>query len=300
VAAHPDVQLVVIASPNATHAPLATAALRAGKHVVVDKPFTLTLAEARELAALAASQNRVLSVFQNRRWDSDFLALRAVLAEGRLGEVLHFDSHFDRFRPEVRARWREQDGPGAGIWFDLGPHLIDQVLQLFGLPETVSASLISQRPGAQTTDWAHAVLNYGRRQVVLHAAMLVAGGFPRFAVHGTAGSWVKWGLDTQEDQLKAGTRPGAPGWGVDPQAATLHVGATGEQIAIPGPAGNYPEYYRAVHAAVTGLGVNPVPPAQAVAVMAVLEAAQESAVSGRVQPLALSDGERQQFSESLR
>lgn len=299
-ATHPDVQLVVIASPNATHAPLATAALRAGKHVVVDKPFTLTLAEARELAALAASQNRVLSVFQNRRWDSDFLALRAVLAEGRLGEVLYFESHFDRFRPEVRARWREQDGPGAGIWFDLGPHLIDQVLQLFGLPETVSASLISQRPGAQTTDWAHAVLNYGRRQVVLHAAMLVAGGFPRFAVHGTAGSWVKWGLDTQEDQLKAGARPGTPGWGVDPQAATFNVGATGEQIAIRGPAGSYPEYYRAVHAAVTGQGGNPVPPAQAVAVMAVLEAAQESAANGRVQPLALSDGERQQFSESLR
>ncbi|MDF6893594.1 Gfo/Idh/MocA family oxidoreductase, partial [Escherichia coli] len=137
--------LVVIAAPNDRHAPLAEAALRAGKHVVVDKPFTVTLAEARHLARVARDAARVLSVFQNRRWDSDFLAVQAAIAGGALGEAMHVQAHFDRYRPQVRARWREQAGQGTGIWFDLGPHLIDQALQLLGLPDAVSASFARQR-----------------------------------------------------------------------------------------------------------------------------------------------------------
>lgn len=294
-ATHPEVQLVVIASPNDSHAPLATAALHAGKHVVVDKPFTLTLAEARELAALAAAQNRVLSVFQNRRWDGDFMALQAVLRERRLGEVVHFESHFDRFRPEVLARWREQDVLGAGIWFDLGPHIVDQALQLFGLPQTVSASLVRQRPGAAAVDWAHVILSYGRKQVVLHAGMLVAGAGPRFAVHGTVGSWIKHGLDTQENQLRAHSQSGASGSGADSQSATLHVGATGERLQLPVPPGDYTEYYRQIHAAIVRQSPNPVPPVQAVAVMAVLETAIESAATRRTLPLPLTEAERGQY-----
>src|SRR5580658_3647818 len=160
VPTHPDVDLVVIASPNESHYPLAAAALRAEKDVVIDKPFTVTLAEARSLAEMAKQHNRLLSVFHNRRWDSEILATQAILQTGVLGEVSHYESHLDRFRPVVRQRWREEPGPGAGLWFDLGPHLIDQALHLFGLPHSVNANFGILRPGGQTDDWAHVQLNY--------------------------------------------------------------------------------------------------------------------------------------------
>jgi predicted dehydrogenase len=144
---HPDIDVVVIASPNATHAPLATLALNAGKHVVVDKPFTLDMKEARDLIALADEKQLLLSVFHNRRWDSDFLGIKQIIAQGTLGKVKHLESHIDRFRPEVRVRWREQNVPGSGLWFDLGPHLIDQTLQLFGLPESVQGNIATLRDG---------------------------------------------------------------------------------------------------------------------------------------------------------
>jgi predicted dehydrogenase len=280
-ATHPEVELVVIASPNETHRPLAAAALRAGKHVVVDKPFTLNLAEARELAALARTQQRLLSVYHNRRWDSDFLGLQAVIAGGRLGEVVHFESHFNRYRPIVQVRWREQPGPGAGQWYDLGPHLIDQALQLFGLPAAVTATLLPQRATGQTVDWAHVLLDYGRRRVILHISMLVAGGMPRYVVHGTAGSWIKYGMDTQEELLRAGRMPGGPGWGEDPRPATFYDGATGATLQMPTPPGDYLQYYLRIRDAIRQNAPNPVTPAQAVAVMAVLETAMESAACGK-------------------
>lgn len=150
---HPQVDLVVIASPNATHAPLAKAALAAGKDVVVDKPFTLDLAEARELIALAEKHGRLLSVFQNRRWDSDYLGVKQVIEQGLIGQVSHFESHIDRYRPQVRVRWREQNLPGSGLWFDLGPHMVDQALQLFGLPLSVQANIATLRANAEVNDW---------------------------------------------------------------------------------------------------------------------------------------------------
>ena len=209
------IELIVIATPNDSHAPLARAALAAGKHVVIDKPFTLDMAEARDLIALADRQARLLSVFHNRRWDSDFLAAKFGVESGVLGTVTHFESHIDRFRPEVRDRWRERAEPGAGVWYDLAPHMIDQTLQLFGLPDNVQANFLLQRPGAQAVDWAHAILSYPKHRVVLHASMIAAGGSPRFLVHGDKGSLVKHGIDQQEAQLLDGMQPGAPGWGVD-------------------------------------------------------------------------------------
>jgi predicted dehydrogenase len=205
--------LVVIATPNATHATLATAALEAGKHVVVDKPFVLTPGDARRLSALAVAKGRVLSVFHNRRWDSDFLGARAALAGGTLGDIVHFESHFDRFRPAVRDRARERPEPGGGILYDLGPHLIDQAVELFGLPEGVSAAAATQRTGARIDDWTDIVLDYGRLRVILHASMLVAGGAVRLALHGTKGSWIKRSGDVQEAQLKAWPSPGQCGVG---------------------------------------------------------------------------------------
>jgi predicted dehydrogenase len=287
-----DIDLVVIATPNATHAPLAEAALRAGKHVVVDKPFTLTLEEARALAALAESRQRILAVFQNRRWDSDFLAVKDVLSRGLLGTPLHFESHFDRFRPAIRQRWREQAVPGAGLWFDLGPHLADQALQLFGLPRTVSAQIIEQRPHAQAPDWAHVVLDYGPLRAILHASMLVAGGVSRFTIHGTAASWVKEHGDIQEAQLLAGVSPLAPEWGVDPEPAILHEGASGNRVGMATPHGDQCEFYIQLRDAILGRAASPVPAWQAVAVMAVIETAIESSAQGRALPLPLTAAER--------
>jgi len=281
-----DIDLVVIASPNDTHAPLARAALRAGKHVVVDKPFALDLDEAQAVIAAAHENDHLLSVFHNRRWDSDFLGVKQAIADGLLGRVTHFESHIDRFRPEVRERWREGAAPGAGLWFDLGPHLIDQALQLFGLPERVQANFARQRTGALSDDWAHVVLDYaGGLRVILHASMLVAGGSPRFIVHGERGSLIKRDADQQEAQLKAGVVPGADAWGIDSDAFVFHDGGAAPR-SIPAPRGDQRQYYVAIERALRGLGPNPVTPDEALFVMNILETAQRSAREGRSLPLA--------------
>lgn len=279
-----DIDLVVIATPNDTHFPLAQAALLAGKHVVVDKPFTTTPTEACELAALAQRQGKFLSVFHNRRWDADFLTLQNVLAQGTLGRITHFESHFDRYRPVVRQRWREAPGAGTGLWFDLGPHLVDQALSLFGTPESVSADLAIQRDGALVDDYFHVLLRYADKRVILHGSTLMSGGTPRFTVHGTLGSYTKYGLDTQEDMLKLGTRPGASGWGIDPVGGTLYSHAGDETSATPLATlpGDYRRYYAAIVAAIHGGGPNPVPPEDAIAVMTIIELARESHAQGRV------------------
>ena len=279
----PTIQVIVIPTPNDTHFPLAKAALNAGKHVVVDKPFTVTLAEARELDALAKTKGLLLSVFHNRRWDSDFLTLKALLADGTLGEVRYLESHFDRFRPEVRQRWREMKGAGSGIWFDLGPHVIDQALQLFGKPDAINVDMAELRPGAQTTDYFHAVLTYPQRRVVLHGSMLVAAESARFQVHGTRGSYIKDGLDPQEDRLKDGARPPQEDWGYDMRDGVLTL-AEGEVmvektlLTIPG---NYPAYYAAIRDAVNGTGSNPVTAEEAIQVMELIELGLQSAEKGQ-------------------
>jgi len=271
------IDLIVLATPNDLHASQAEAALKAGKAVVVDKPFTLTTDEARRLTALAEERGQLLSVFHNRRWDADFLTLKALIAEDRLGPVMRFESSFNRWRPEVRDRWREGDGPGAGIWYDLGPHLIEQALVLFGRPLGVTCDLATLRPGGRATDYAHAVLRYADKRVILHADMVTPAPEARFAVHGARASWLKAGLDIQEDQLKSGLAPGAAGWGVDPRPGVVTDGATGVRDAVEGPPGAYPAYDAAVARAIRDGAPNPVPPSEAVAVMEVLEAGLLSA-----------------------
>ncbi|MCJ2122722.1 oxidoreductase [Methylobacterium sp. J-077] len=292
VATSEAVDLVVVASPNETHAPLARLALEAGKHVVIDKPFTLDLAEARGLVALARRQGRMLSVFHNRRWDSDFLTVRTAIADGVIGEVRHFESHFDRFRPQIRDRWREGAGPGSGIWYDLGPHLVDQAVQLFGLPDRVTASVARLRPGALSDDWAHVVLEYPALRAVLQASMLVAGGSPRFVVHGEAGSLVKQRLDIQEQQLLAGMVPGAPGWGEDPDGLAIHDG-TGSVAHAPAVAGDQRRYYEGVARQIAQGTIDHVAALEALQVMACIEAALISARTGTSVALALTAEERE-------
>ena len=272
--ADPAIDLVVIAVPDPLHAPQAIAALRAGKHVVVDKPFAPTVAEAEGVAAEAERAARVLAVFHNRRWDSDHLTLRRLIAEGALGEIVHYESRFDRFRPDVLDRWREQ--PGAGLWRDLGPHLLDQALQLFGAPLTIQADLARQRPGARAPDWFHVLLRYDRLRVILHGSVLTPVPGPRLVVHGTRGSFVKHGLDPQEDALKAGGRPGAAGWGVDGSPGTLSLAGEGGVVreapfeSVPG---DYRAFYAGVRDCIQSGAPNPVPPAEALAVMRLLDGA---------------------------
>jgi len=275
----PTLDLIVIPTPNDTHFPLAKAALNAGKHVVVDKPFTVTLAQARELDALAEEKGLLLSVFHNRRWDSDFLTLKKLLADGTLGDVSYVESHFDRFRPHVRQRWREVKGAGSGIWFDLGPHILDQALQLFGAPDAITVDMAELRADAQTTDYFHAVLTYPQRRVVLHGSLLVAAESARFQVHGTRGSYVKYGLDPQEDNLKAGARPPCENWGQDTRdgVLTLADGDNMTESVCPTLPGNYPAYYAGIRDAIQGKGDNPVTAMEAIAVMELIERGQESA-----------------------
>ena len=283
VLARADVDLVVIATPNETHHPLACRALEAGRHVVVDKPFTITLAEAIDLARRAAERRLLLSVFHNLRWNADFLTLRALIESGRLGHVRFLESHFDRYRPMVRPRWREQPGPGSGIWYDLGSHLLDQALQLFGRPRAIYADLAMQRDGAVAVDYFHVLLRYETRRVVLHGSNLVAGGSPRFVLHGDAASYVKYGLDPQEEALRRGERPGAAGWGRDVQDGTLYVPSepATQTEPVPTQRGDWRLYYARIAEAASGAGANPVPPEQAIDVMELLELALQSAAQGR-------------------
>jgi scyllo-inositol 2-dehydrogenase (NADP+) len=282
----PAVELVVVAAPNAVHHQLAAAALRAARHVVVDKPFTLGTADADELIGLAEATDRRLSVFHNRRWDSDFLTVRRCLEAGVLGDVSSFTSRYDRFRPVPKGSWKEEDVPGSGVLWDLGPHLIDQALQLFGRPETVWADLGVQRPGVAAVDYLHLALGYGRLRVLLHAGMEVRDPGPRFEVHGDRGSFVKGGMDLQEQALRAGGRPGDPGWGSEPpdRHGTLTGEVAGLELrghleSVPG---DYGAFYAAMAAAIRGDGQVPVPAAEARDVITVIELALASAREGRV------------------
>ncbi|NDP40809.1 MAG: oxidoreductase [Rhodoferax sp.] len=299
--ADPGIDVVVVATPNASHHALAKAALLAGKHVVVDKPCCVTLAETDDLLATAQAENRVLTVFQNRRFDADFLALQQVLASGRLGRVVQVASHFDRYRPAVPARWREQSLPGSGLWFDLGPHLLDQALVLWGMPDALCLDLACLRDGAHVNDWFHAVLRYDSRhgglRVILHASTLVAQPGPRWAVHGTQGSFTKFGLDPQEDALKAGHRPQLAAlhdWGQDPQAGEVlrfdAIAGVASPVSVrhaaPKPCGNYLAYYAHLRDHLRGLvSEPPVTATEVRSVMQLLTLGEQSAAQGRFMAL---------------
>lgn len=271
------VELVVVATPNATHYAIAKQCLEAGRHVVVDKPFTPTLREAEELVELARRKTRVLAVFQNRRWDGDFMTLQELIRQNALGRIVTFESHFDRFRPELRVNnWKEDNAPGHGLLFDLAPHLIDQALVLFGLPEAIYADLRIDREGSTVVDGFDIVLYYPRLRALLRATTMAAEVGPRFAVHGTGGSFVKYGLDPQEDAMRAGGRIGEPNWGADSPGMYGTVTTREDKRAVPTIAGDYRRFYANVRDAILGRAELAVTPEQALNVMRGLELAEES------------------------
>ncbi|MFJ8602974.1 Gfo/Idh/MocA family oxidoreductase [Streptomyces shenzhenensis] len=282
-----ELDLIVIASPNKTHVPLAAAALEAGLPVVVDKPLAGTAAEARELAALAERRGLLLSVFQNRRWDNDFLTLRKLLAEGALGDVWRFESRFERWRPQLKGGWRESGDPTeiGGLLYDLGSHVVDQALVLFGPATQVYAESDIRRPGAETDDDTFiAITHAGGVRSHLYASATAAQLGPRFRVLGSRAGYVKHGLDPQEAALREGRRPG-PGWGAEPESLWGRLGSgesplTGGGTPVPTLPGDYPAYYAAVADAVTGAGPNPVTASAAADTLDVLEAARRSARDG--------------------
>ena len=266
VFADPTIDLIAITTPNAAHFSLAAQALAAGKHVVVDKPFTVTGAEARELAKRAEASGRLLSVFHNFRWYSDYLAVKRLIAEDTLGDIGYFESHFDRYEPKVPDAWREKPEPASGTWWDLGPHLVDQVLQLFGLPESLFADLAVQRAGGTATDYFHVLMRYGKRRVALTGSSLAPQHDLRFVIHGAKASFVKYGIDMRQ--------------GVDPRPGEI-VFPGGRSVAVAAEIADETAYYAAVRDAILGKAANPVPPSEAIAVMDILELAEKSAAEHR-------------------
>ncbi|MEU1086134.1 Gfo/Idh/MocA family oxidoreductase [Streptomyces sp. NPDC005576] len=285
-----ELDLVVIATPNKTHVPVAEAALAAGLPVVVDKPIAGTAAEARELAALAEKSGVLLSVFQNRRWDNDFLTIARLMADGELGEVQRFESRFERWRPQLKGGWRESGDPQeiGGLLFDLGSHIVDQALVLFGPAVQVYAESDTRRPGAVTDDDTFIAITHASGvRSHLYASATTAQLGPRFRVLGQKAGYVKYGLDPQEAALREGHRPGTGQgpWGEEPEGLWGRLGSgesplTGGGVPVRTLPGDYPAYYAAIAAALRGTGENPVTALEAAAALDVLEAARRSAQEG--------------------
>ena len=290
LAAADTLDLVVIAAPNNAHAPLGIAALEAGLPVVIDKPFAPSAAEAQQVIDTARRIGKLLSVFQNRRWDNDFLTVKRLIAGDMLGKVSRFESRFERFRPEPKAgAWRESDDPSlaGGLLFDLGAHLIDQALQLFGWPQTVYAELAQRRPGARVDDDTFVALRFPGGEVAhLWMSVMPRVFGPRMRVVGAVGVYEKYGLDPQEPQLAAGLRPGAAEFGREPreQWGALNTEINGLVVsgAVESLPGRYEDYYAGVRDALRDGEPAPVDPADSLRVIRVIEAARESAQRGEL------------------
>lgn len=280
-----ELDVAVIASPNRTHVPLALAALDAGLDVVVDKPMAPSVADGLRLLDAADAAGRLLTVYHNRRWDADFLTLRRLLADGALGDVLRFESRFERWRPEPKPGWRQSPDPddAGGLLFDLGTHLIDQALVLFGPARDVYAELDARRTASAVDDDSFVAIRHGsgtRSHLWLSTVAARVG--PRMRVLGTRSAWEKHGLDPQEAALRGGRRPDGQDWGAEPESAHGRLGVGDEVRAVRSEAGDYPAFYRSLVRAIRDGGPPPVDARDAVAVLRVIEAARESATKGRV------------------
>jgi len=251
----PGIELVLIGSPNTSHLGLTKQALLAVKHVIVEKPFTITSADADELIALAKKQNRILSVHHNRRFDSGHNTVKKVIASGRLGTLVEYEVHYDRFRRELRpGAWREKPLPGSGILYDLGAHLIDGALELFGTPEAITCMMLTQRPGLEVEDNFEIILSYPGLKVMLKGGMLVKVPGPVYTLYGDYGMFIKYGMDVQEEALKKGLKPNMPDWGREPEEiwGRLTTEENGRDVTrtIESEPGRYQDYFQNVYEAI--------------------------------------------------
>ncbi|TMW60490.1 hypothetical protein Poli38472_000532 [Pythium oligandrum] len=283
------IDLVVIATPTSVHFQQAKQAIQAKKHVVVDKPLCLAPEEAEELVRLAAENGVLFTVFQNRRWDSDFLTIKNVIEQGKLGELTHYEAHFDRYRPTLKGYWKEKAAPGGGMLYDLGAHLVDQALQLFGIPDTVNADVQIQREGAENDDFFRLELVYNDRpnlKVVLTAGMLVKESGPKFILEGTKGRLEKHGEDLQEQLLRDGKRPGDSLWGREPEAQFASIRPAGGDSEssehVTNLVGSYEVFYANVAKAILGKESLLVDPREIVAQIRILEDAKKTTRVNRV------------------
>lgn len=241
----PSIDLVFICSPNETHTDYARKGLEKGKHVVVEKPFALSEREAAQVLALAQRQGLLVTAYQNRRWDSDFLTVKRLLASGALGKLVEYENRYDRFSPVDPATrsWKEQPGSGRGSLYNLGPHLIDQALHLFGKPDTVQASVRIIRPHSQVTDYFDIRLGYADKVVRLKSSLMACRNHLRYCLHGTEGSFTKGGLDVQEEQLRVDRLPNEPGWGTEPPDRWGTLYQAGRTEPVESERGNYSPFY---------------------------------------------------------
>jgi scyllo-inositol 2-dehydrogenase (NADP+) len=286
----PDIRLIVIATPNETHAPFARQCLAAGRDVVVDKPFATSYEEAASLARFAQKSGRLLTVYQNRRYDGDFQAIRELVAAGTLGRIVRFETNYDRFRPNLKPNaWREQQVAGAGIWFDIGPHLIDHAMVLFGLPAAVTADIRTEREGGKADDAFDVMFHYpNSMRAVLSSNILAATQRARFLLFGTKGAFLKQTFDPQEMNLRRGEIPKDGPWGSEPEEnwglLTLSDGTNTTQRRIPSGTGDYRDYYANVRDVLFGKAEPFVTLPHALHVMRALELARESSAKGRTIP----------------
>lgn len=275
------IELVVVNTPNESHYDFTVRMLEAGKHVIVEKPFTVTAEEADRLITLAKQRQRVLSVFQNRRWDGDFLTVQKVLHAQLIGTLVEFELHYDRFRNYIEANtWKEEAAPGTGILYNLGSHMLDQVIVLFGMPRELNARLGIQRPGGRVDDFYDIWLQYDGFHAIVKSSYLVRASMPRYIMHGTAGSFVKFGIDPQEQALKERAMPGAPGWGQEPESLWGRLNTSVDGLHVSGSVetlpGNYLAYYENVYHAIRNGAELAVKPEQARDVIRLIEACVES------------------------
>ena len=271
------IDLVVVATPNTSHHPIAKQCLLAGRHVVVDKPLAPTLAEAQDLVQLAKKQQRIVTVYQDRRYTGDFTTVQRLVSEGELGHVVLFESHFDRFRPELKpGAWREQELPGSGVWFDIGPHLFDQALLLFGVPEAIGADIRVERDGAVVDDAFDVTLYYPNARANLRASMMRAPLGPTWIVNGTKGSFVKYGMDPQEAALKEGRTPDEPDWDSEPPELYGKLITPDATRTVPTLRSSFARYYENVRDVLLGKAELAVTPEWSLDVMRGLELAAAS------------------------
>ncbi|WP_053217910.1 oxidoreductase [Virgibacillus senegalensis] len=280
------IELVVITTPNRFHFDMAKRSLTAGKHVVLEKPMVLTSKEAEDLIELANQNERMLSVYQNRRWDNDFLTVKELIKNENLGTINTYVAHFDRFNPQPNQQWREHRQKGAGMLYDLGSHLIDQALHLFGEPQEVFCDLWNQREASLVDDYFHLILGYQRMRVILHCGLIVKQQGPKFMVHGSKGSFIKYGIDGQEAALSAGQLPNQDDWGADEPEnyGKLYVNEAGQELekpirTIPG---NYPAYYEGIYECIRNGADNPVPAEDGLRTIQIIETAVKSSKEKRV------------------